>query len=343
MNGVYTDKVQPALRAASTDDAQLKGAIRLFLTWRNAVQSGGLDEQMKAQIFDGWTLIARGIEHAVSRASASCVQDHDLSRLTDLLGWISWVKRNPRLAPYFTGKLAAFETNAEHCATFELTFDSVLDEHTLELAQDDGPNPTDLTSHFEMSAKVTVKYSVARGTLEGQGPIESRGFTAKGYYAWTSPDSPPDCTVSAGPVTNTPSPFIVGTAGEFVSALDLDSLLTDLTTGRPAVGVDLAFVPGTVLHLMRVACDGEPAANVNGVEAHADWGVITRRALKLRDELREPWQARGMVFRDGVAEYTWNHAYDGSSLLADPEDEDDAIRQTLRGSSHLTLRHTPRP
>ncbi|GGO26201.1 hypothetical protein [Deinococcus humi] len=344
MKGVYSDKVRPELTAAQMDDARLKSAIKLFLAWRNSVQSSGLDEVMKAQIFEGWSLIARGIEHAVNRASASCVQDRDLSRLTDLLGWITWVKRNPRLGPYFTGKLAAFEAKAENCATFELTFDSVLDEHTLELSDGDGPDPTNLTSHFEMGAKVTVKYSVAKGTLEGQGPMESRAYTTKGYSSWHSAASPPDCTASAGSIRNNPSPFIVGTAGEFVSALDLDSLLTDLTTGRQAVGVDLTFVPGTVIHRFRMACDGEAETDVDGVEAHTGWSVIIRKVLKLQDEIAEPWQAKDMVFLNGVAEHTWDHAYSGGSLLADPEDEDeDLFRQTLRGISRLTLRHTPQP
>ncbi len=343
MGGVFQDKVRPELHAAGSDDARLKSAIRLFLAWRNAVQSSGLDESMKAQIFEGWSLIARGIENAVGRASASCVQDRDLSRLTDMLGWITWVKRNPRLAPYFTGKLAAFERRAENCATFELTFESVLDEHTLELSDGDGPDPTDLTSHFEMSAQVTVKYSVARGALEGQGPIQSRAYTTKGYSSWHSFASPPDCTASTGGITNNPSPFIVGTAGEFVSTLDLDSLLTDLMTGRPAVGADLTFVPGTVIHRFRMACDGEPVMEVDGVEAHTGWSLITRRLLGLRDEVMEPWQAKNLVFLNGVAEHTWNHAYSGGSLLADPEDGEDLIRQQARGTSRLTLRHTPAP
>lgn len=53
MDGVYEDKVRPELNAASSNAARLKSAIKLFLAWRVLVGTGGLDDAMKARIFEG--------------------------------------------------------------------------------------------------------------------------------------------------------------------------------------------------------------------------------------------------------------------------------------------------
>lgn len=193
-----------------------------------------------------------------------------------------------------------------------------------------------------MSANVTVMYSVEKGTLEGESPMMSKTHAIKGYFAWFSALRPPNCTVSEVPPRGDGSPFIVGTAGEFQSTLKFDSLLTDLTTGRPTVGVNLAFMPGTVIHRFRATCQGGHVQDGDGAEEHAGWSLVTRRVLKLDDERIEPWQAKDMVFVSGVAEYAWNHAYSGGSFFAVPGD-DDLVRQEVRGTSRLTLRHTPYP
>lgn len=130
----YRGPVRAGLEAAHTNPAVLRRAIRDFLTWRKEVERLGLAESFKADIFQGWSLVAQGIDGAVTRAHAECKVNQDFSQVIDILGWVSWIKRNPRLAPYFQGKLAAFEQQAVGCASFDLDFTLTLDETTTERA-----------------------------------------------------------------------------------------------------------------------------------------------------------------------------------------------------------------
>lgn len=119
--GRFYGRVAKRLGAARGEISELKGALREFLTWRKEVARLGLDEIFKKQIFEGWTLVSQAIEAAVDQAVTACVVNNDPRFVQEILEWTAWIKRNPRLKPYFEGKLEAFETKTKKCLRFEST------------------------------------------------------------------------------------------------------------------------------------------------------------------------------------------------------------------------------
>ncbi|PNY79599.1 hypothetical protein [Deinococcus koreensis] len=173
----------PLLEAALTSDAKLKTATGQFLTWRSEVERLGLSEVYKTQIYQGWKLIAQGIEGAVERAHAECAVNSDLTRLRDIVTWVSWVKRNPRLSPYFNGKMARFEQLARDCARFELEVNSTI---TMDLGD----------ARFESTVHTNIPLMPAGGetdlptTLMGHAPLEVRGYRAEIENCTVTPGTP---------------------------------------------------------------------------------------------------------------------------------------------------------
>ncbi|WP_019587622.1 hypothetical protein [Deinococcus apachensis] len=120
----YTVSVRPAVQKASSSDLALNDAQAQFTKWRGEVERAKLDDTFKSQINEGWSLIAGGVERSVDRSYQACFKDGSL--LVAMLYQIHWVEKNPRLAPYFAGKLDAMKKKAENCGTYELEFTSYI-------------------------------------------------------------------------------------------------------------------------------------------------------------------------------------------------------------------------
>lgn len=120
---VEYDRQYPALKDAARSDADLNAALEGFSTWRARVKFAKLDDKFKAEIFEGWTFIAKGVEASVKRSSAKCLSGEAVE-LRRMVTWLTWIKKNAGLAPYFAGTLGSMERQAENCGTFELEFDS---------------------------------------------------------------------------------------------------------------------------------------------------------------------------------------------------------------------------
>ncbi len=262
-------RIKAELQAATGSDAALKDAIQDFLTWRAEVERLGQSDAFKAQVYQGWTLIAQGIEGAVERAHAECAVNNDLSRLRDILTWVSWVKRNPRLAPYFSGKMARFEQLARDCARFELEIDS-----TLATNMNDGAQQYSNTVHLLISLQPGAGSSDLLTTLEGRAPIESRQYTAS---------IPGPCTLTY----DAPQPLA-----------DADAQLELMWQGGEAAPVALNFDPGGNAASGTFDCGDAGSRHVNlpawgtwFVPAHQD-ECSTLGCFRLED-----WQAgAGDVF-----------------------------------------------
>ncbi|GGO26376.1 hypothetical protein [Deinococcus humi] len=121
----YAASVRPPLQKASSGDVALNDAQTRFTRWRAEVERAGLNGNFTAQINEGWSLIARGVESSVNRGYQRCL-GADGSALTGMLYWIRWVEKNPRLAPYFAGSIKSMKKKTENCGTYELEFTSYI-------------------------------------------------------------------------------------------------------------------------------------------------------------------------------------------------------------------------
>ncbi|GGR33435.1 hypothetical protein [Deinococcus ruber] len=221
--GDFSGWIEPDLKHAASSDSALRQAIREFVTWRTEVERAGLSDRFRSETFQGWTLIAQGIEAAVERAHAECAVNNDLSRVRDILTWMSWVKRNPRLSPYFSGQVAHFEQLARDCASFELDVQSTVSGDQdgavvgtgIHLAIPLQPGSGDLLTH-----------------LEAAGPVQ-----VLGYAADISADS--GCTVS---------PLSATLQGDTQAALDL------LWAGDSAAPVAVTLDPPVVTVSVGITC-----------------------------------------------------------------------------------------
>jgi hypothetical protein len=326
----YYAQVKSRLESALTDDSKLKGAIREFLTWRKTVSELGLNETYKAKIFQGWTLVAGGIEGAVEKAYAKCVVNDDFTNVVDILGWISWVKRNPCLAPYFEGKLAAFEQKASNCASFELTFEYELQQRSINRGDHD-PSfiTTNILSSHEIQTQFEVGYSFAEGMLIGQAPLETTLFTASGFSGAVK-------NLHAGdPVSASRSEplldFKVGGDGVEKSNIPLVSLLIDGTKVTPTKTLTLVIDRGNLTELFLLR-----GQEFGSIDRH---GGAYRHFPYLNDIAASALWRVPLVFNGSMAEYTKLHTYQGPHYLLP---WDTRFTLELTGSTTLTLRHTPK-
>ncbi|PYE55386.1 hypothetical protein [Deinococcus yavapaiensis] len=117
------DRQYPGLKDASASEARLDAALSEFSAWRGRVRAMKLDAKFKAEIFEGWSLIAKAVEASVNRASTRCSAGEAV-QLRTMVTWLAWIEKNQALSPYFAGKVEAMERKAENCGTYELEFDS---------------------------------------------------------------------------------------------------------------------------------------------------------------------------------------------------------------------------
>lgn len=327
------------LEVARSDAALLQSAIQDFLTWRKEVTRAGLDEQFKKEIYEGWTLIAQGIENAVNEAAASCANDADLNQLGEMLYWVSWVKSNPRLQPYFAGKLEAFEAKVVACASFELEFESKLKIRTFTPHPTGEPyNISDITSDYVVSALVPVQYNPERGILEGNGDMSYDAWTTSGFTGYWGPHTETDCpNVTRGTLTSLDIPFSVDE--DFYHQSAIDFVLTDLTTGRPVPTISLVMYPGFLEQLFHLSCrHGNMEAN--SVDGHMDWLTHFTNLHGFGGLDMSWWHVGGLLFTNGVAETIIPVSYNGRNP-AMPKDAGSDHQLAAEGSTRLTLRHKP--
>jgi hypothetical protein len=332
----YYHRVKGKLEAARTETSTLKGAIREFLGWRKAVGDENVEDKFKAEIFQGWTLIAEGIQNAVDKAYTACAVNDDFTYVVDILGWISWVKNNPRLAPYFEGKIAAFEQKASNCATFELTFEYVLEKRA-QSGISEGYVVTDIRSSHHIRSKLEVSYSHEYGMLTGHAPLESVVFTASGYSGDFGLYREPDCPTIT---PEKPEPYLdfnVGGDQNEKSNIPVTSLLIDIDNpGVPpqeTQALTLVMHPGLMIELVAEHCyfGTQVVGGTGSYELFPHLHDVDYEALE--------WWRVPLEFSGGQAEYEKIHNYSGPHLL-DPEDEE--TRLELTGSTKLVMKHTPR-
>jgi hypothetical protein len=336
----YYQRVKGKLEAARTETSRLKSSIREFLTWRKVIGENAVEHKFKAQIFQGWTLVAQGIENAVDKAYTACAMNDDFRFMVDILGWISWVKKNPRLAPYFEGKIAAFEQKASKCATFELTFEYVLEQETF--SQDQGDYiVSNVRSNHQIQTKLEVSYSHEYGMLTGHAPLESVIFTASGYTGDFGANRDPDCPTITPEDASSFLDFYVGGDQNEKSNIPVISLLIDVddpdAPPQEIQMLTLVMHPGLMNELFAIHCkDGTQI--VGGVDSHVGSYALFPYLHDVDYEALEWWRVP-FTFSGGQAEYEKIHKHSGPNPI-EPNNEE--VRLELTGSTRLVLKHTPK-
>jgi hypothetical protein len=331
----YYQRVKGKLEAARSETATLKRAIREFLTWRKAVSENAVEDKFKAEIFQGWTLVAQGIENAVDKAYTACTVNDDFRFVVDILGWISWVKHNPRLAPYFEGKLAAFEEKASKCATFELTFEYAIEKH-MQDGISDGYVVTDIRSSHQIRTKLEVSYSFEYGMLTGHAPLESVVFTASGYSGFFGAPRTPDCPTITPEKADPYLEFNVGGDQNEKSNIPVTSLLIDVdnpdASPQEVQALTLVMHPGLLTELVAEHCkDGtQIAGGMGSYELFPYLHDVDYEAFE--------WWRVPLTFSGGQAVYEKIHDYSGPIFGT----VDDDNRLELTGSTKLVMTHTPK-
>jgi hypothetical protein len=336
----YYQRVKSKLEAAHSETSTLKRAIREFLTWRKSVSQEKVEFKFKAEIFQGWTLVAQGIENAVDKAYTACAVNDNFRFMVDILGWISWIKNNPRLAPYFEGKIAAFEQKASSCATFELTFEYRLEQETF--AQHSGDYiVTNVRSNHHIQTKLEVSYSHEYAMLTGHAPLESVVFTASGYSGDFGANREPDCP-TVMPEEATPYlDFYVGGDQNEKSNIPVLSVLIDLDDPDAPLqeiqALTLVIHPGLMTELFAIYCkDGTQIAG--GVDGHMGSYALFPYLHDVDYEALEGWRVP-LTFSGGQAEYEKIHMHSGPPFM-EPESEENRLE--LTGSTKLVMKHTPK-
>jgi hypothetical protein len=336
----FYGRVKGKLETARSETSTLKSAIRDFLTWRKAVSQLGFDEVFKKEIFQGWTLVAEGIENAVDKAYTACAVNDDFTHVVDILGWISWVKNNPRLAPYFEGKLAAFEQKASNCATFDLTFEYVLEQETYAFGFDDHII-SNVRSNHRVQSTIEVSYSHEYGMLTGSAPLESVVFTASGYSGDFGANLPPDCPTVEPHSAESFLDFSVGGDQNEKSTIPVTSLLIDVDNPdaplQEVQTLTLVMHPGLLTELFTMNCNFGTQI-VGGVDGHAGSYALFPYLHDVDYEALEWWRVP-FTFSGGQAEYEKIHDYSGPHYM-NPDDEE--TRLELTGSTKLVMKHTPK-
>ncbi len=337
---VYYQRVKRKLEAARTETSTLKSAIREFLTWRKSISQENVEDKFKAEIFQGWTLVAQGIENAVDKAYTACAVNDNFRFVVDILGWISWVKNNPRLAPYFEGKMAAFEQKASNCATFELTFEYILEQHTQDGISEDYV-VTDVRSNHQIQSTLEVSYSHEYGMLTGSAPLESVVFTTSGYKGDFGPNREPDCPTITPEKADPYLEFNVGGDQNEKSNIPVTSLLIDVNNpDAPPQEIQvltLVIHPGLMTELFAIHCnDGTLVAG--GVDGHAGSYALFPYLHDVDYEALEWWRVP-LTFSGGQAVYEKIHDYAGPHYMQ-PDNQE--TRLELTGSTKVTMKHTPR-
>ncbi|WP_027892518.1 hypothetical protein [Calidithermus chliarophilus] len=333
--GRYYQRVKGLLEAALTDETKIRQAIREFLAWRKEVSRLGLDEAFKAQIYEGWSLIAKAIENAVEKAYTACVVNEDITFVSEILGWVSWVKRNPRLKPYFEGKLEAFEAKAEKCASFELEFEFILTQRTT-TPSGMGYNISDITSNHHVTAKVPFSYSAQYSMLVGQGPLQTLKFTASGYTSYFGPPRDPDCpSVKAGK-DETFADVVVAESVNGKSEMYIN-LLGDLEDPNKTHSyMTLVFNPAVAIQTFILTCD-HGTFEVGGADGHGGWAPLFP-PLHGYDLYKREWWKVDLEFEGQKAEYSDTIRYAGPHPLMPDTD----VIFEASGSTKLIVRHTPK-
>jgi hypothetical protein len=335
----FYGRVKGKLESARSERSTLKSAIRDFLTWRKAVSQLGFDEIFKKEIFQGWTLVAEGIENAVDKAYTACAVNDDFTYVVDILGWISWVKNNPRLAPYFEGKLAAFEQKASNCATFELTFEYVLEQETFAQGGS-GYFVSNVRSNHQVQSTLEVSYSHEYGMLTGHAPLESVVFTASGYAGYFGPPRTPDCPTVQPHSAESFLDFSVGGDGNEKSNVPVTNLLIDLDNPdappREIQTLTLVMHPGLLTELFTLECNFGTEI-VGGVDGHAGSYALFPYLHDVNYEALEWWRVP-FTFSGGQAQYEKIHQYSGPMF----DSEGDDTKLELTGHTKLVIQHTPK-
>ncbi len=326
-----------ALKRGLTSDVLLKEGIKDFNAYRAWLRNKpGREAEHQNDIFEGWTLIAQGIEASVKRSSTACTAGN-LGKLSTALGWIAWVKRNPRLAPYFQGKLADFEARVGNCATFTVTLDSSMNIH--HYSERDGYHPTDFNSAHHVTGELKLRYSVERGQLEGLGTLSSKAFEANGYTAYFGPPGAPECSVTAA--NGQDGQWLSNTASGRTSQLDLNGLLADATSGEPTPTLHLVFAGLYLPEQYRVACKDGSSVVVDFVDGQFGWsgtfGQLHRDAGDWGTVVSPP-----LALVDGEAEVSLNESYAGPVRDVSGAPLGDAS-MSVTGQTRLHITHTPEP
>ncbi len=325
-------RIRPQLRAATGSDAALDLALRQFSWFRAEVRGLNSEGQANYQkdIYEGWTLIAQGIDASVQRASTACTAGN-LDDVTKILRWVTWVKRNPRLTPYFNGRLNTYGAKAASCASFQVELESTYTiRHYL---PEEGHNTDDWTSTHHVKGSMNVVYSVERARLEGQGTMIEDGYSARGYSSYFGPPDGPDCVISGD--TAQSGPFTVESVGGFTSTLDLDLIVAPLVPDTSTTALNLALFAAPLEHVMQTC--------KLGMGTQSDGPLWSHAFSQMRDpKSAHPWEFTNLALQGGMAEVDLNDTYDGPELDAEGQPTDEH-QVTVTGTTKVTVLHTPMP
>lgn len=121
----YSAQIKPRLVAAQTNEADLRAAIREFLTWLAGLKTVDLESAFSTQVAEGFGLIAVGIRNAIDKAYLTCKEQNDTNQVPNMLGWEVdaqrlglWDNADPTVE------------KVRNCATFKLDFSSRIDFDT---------------------------------------------------------------------------------------------------------------------------------------------------------------------------------------------------------------------
>lgn len=118
--------VEPILKAAMNDESRLNEAFRIFEWWLEYMDLYMVRDTYNNiepnLINQGYSMLAAGVENAVTKAYRRCVDFNTPSEVVDIFHWTAFAEREPGIMVWLD--INNLEQLAQKCATFELEFTS---------------------------------------------------------------------------------------------------------------------------------------------------------------------------------------------------------------------------
>jgi hypothetical protein len=238
----YTNQVKPAMDSAllSKDDRELLCAMQKALGWSRQVELLLGDEDLTGKTAKFFRKAKKATSQFLETAlgilaensSQRCSKDHKPEEIITLLG----IARQQQLLGLDSSKTV---DSAQHCAHFELEFDSETDLKD--------PAAT-VTTHVHATVPIGVRFiSIPSDQIPGQAPIE--------YLSCQWIPTDPDCTATS---TTTGSTFRVISFNIDLNPRTIGDCNTATTDGKLNI-VSVVIDPGLPSESIKVVCkDSDP-------------------------------------------------------------------------------------
>jgi hypothetical protein len=125
----WLSRVQPLLEQATTDESVINLAFSQFLWWLNAVRDANLETIFRnaepSPVQQSYALLAFAVQNAIEKAHETCLSENDPHQTVIMFRWLLWAFQEPEIVQWLD--VGDLEEKARSCATFELTFASMIE------------------------------------------------------------------------------------------------------------------------------------------------------------------------------------------------------------------------